>query len=70
MLVEHCVRSNGGLYYADGDEFVEALKLLVRDERLRAALGRNGRDYVRRNYRWEVVLAKYERLFAKIKNAR
>jgi glycosyltransferase involved in cell wall biosynthesis len=46
------------------------LKLLVRDDRLRAALGRNGVEYVRQNYRWDVVLAKYERLFAKIKNAR
>lgn len=70
VLVEHCVRSNGGLYYADRDEFVEALKLLFTDERLRQAMGRNGRDYVRRNYRWDVVLAKYERLFAKIRNAR
>src|SRR5262249_12966955 len=70
VLVEHCVRSNGGLYYADRDEFVEALKLLIDDERLRAALGRNGRDYVRRNYRWDVVLGKYERIFAKIRNAR
>jgi len=70
VLVEHCVRSNGGLYYADRDEFVESLALLVGDERLRAALGRNGRDYVRRSYRWDVVLGKYERLFAKIRNAR
>src|SRR4029079_10157708 len=70
VLVEHCVRSNGGLYYADGDEFVECLKLLVGDERLRAAMGRNGRDYVRKNYRWDVVLGKYERVFAKIRNAR
>jgi glycosyltransferase involved in cell wall biosynthesis len=70
VLIEHCVRSNGGLYYADRDEFVEALKLLIGDERLRAALGRNGRDYIRANYRWDVVLGKYERLFAKIKNAR
>ena len=70
VLVEHCVRSNGGLYYADRDEFVEALTLLVKDEPLRRALGRNGRDYVRKNYRWDVVLAKYERLFAQIRNAR
>src|SRR5207245_2850054 len=55
VLVEHCMRSNGGLYYAERDEFVECLKLLVRDARLRAALGQNGRDYVRRNYRWDVV---------------
>ena len=70
VLVEHCVRSNGGLYYADRDEFVESLKRLVGDDRLRAALGRNGVAYVRQNYRWDVVLEKYERLFAKIKNAR
>ncbi|MBI4485266.1 MAG: glycosyltransferase [Acidobacteria bacterium] len=70
VLVEHCVRSNGGLYYADRDEFVECLKLLIGDERLRQALGRNGRDYVRKHYRWDVVLAKYERVFAKVRNAR
>ena len=70
VLVEHCVRSNGGLYYADRDEFIEALKLLLADERLRHQLGRNGRDYVRRNYRWDVVLGKFERLFAKIRAAR
>ena len=70
VLVEHAKRSNGGLWYADRDEFVEALKLLVGDEPLRRALGRNGREYVRRGYRWDVVLGKYERLFAKIRNAR
>ena len=70
VLVEHATRSNGGFWYADRDEFVEALKLLVGDEALRRALGRNGREYVRRNFRWDVVLGKYERLFAKIRNAR
>ena len=70
VLVEHAARSNGGLWYADRDEFVEALKLLIADEPLRRALGRNGREYVRRGYRWDVVLGKYDRLFAKIRNAR
>jgi glycosyltransferase involved in cell wall biosynthesis len=70
VLVEHCIRSDGGLYYSDRDEFVECLKLLVRDARLRTALGQNGRDYVRRNYRWDVVLGKYERIFANVRNAR
>jgi len=50
VLVEHCVRSNGGLWYADRNEFIECLNLLMSDARLRAALGRNGRDYVRKNY--------------------
>jgi glycosyltransferase involved in cell wall biosynthesis len=70
VLVEHATRSNGGLYYADRDEFVECLKLLIADTRLAAALGRNGREYVRRNYRWDVVVGKFERLFAKVRNAR
>jgi len=70
VLVEHCVRSNGGLYYADREEFVECLKLLLGDESVRVGLGRNGREYVRRNYRWDVVLGKYERIFARIRNIR
>ena len=68
--MDHCQKSNAGLYYADRDEFVECLKLLVGDDRVRQGLGRNGRDYVRRNYRWDVVLGKYERIFARIRNAR
>jgi len=70
VLVEHCVASNGGLYYADQEEFLACLRLLLNDAELRAALGRNGREYVRRNYRWETVLGKYERVVAKIRSAR
>src|SRR3954451_8665634 len=70
VLVEHCLRSNGGLWYADRDEFIECLKLLVGDARLRQALGQNGREDLRRNYRGGVGLGKFERLFAKIRNAR
>jgi glycosyltransferase involved in cell wall biosynthesis len=67
VLVDHCLRSNGGLFYADRDEFVECLKLLVADERLRAGMGRAGREYVRRNYRWDVVLGKLDRMIARIR---
>ena len=67
VLVDHCLRSNGGLFYADRDEFTECLKLLVADERLRAAMGRAGRDYVRRNYRWDVVLGKLDRMIARVR---
>jgi glycosyltransferase involved in cell wall biosynthesis len=70
VLVEHCIRSNGGLYYANRDEFVECLRLMLGDVSLRQTMGRNGRDYVRRNYRWDVVLGKYERIFAKVRAAR
>jgi glycosyltransferase involved in cell wall biosynthesis len=69
VLVEHCRRSNGGLYYADRDEFVECLTLLLGDGALRAALGANGRAYIQARYRWDVVIGRYERMFAKVANA-
>lgn len=67
VLVDHCLRSNGGLFYRDRDEFVECMKLLVGDHRLRAAMGRSGRDYVRRTYRWDVVLGKLDRMIARVR---
>jgi glycosyltransferase involved in cell wall biosynthesis len=69
VLVDHCQKSNAGLYYADRDEFTECLRLLVADGRLRAAMGANGREYVRTNYRWDVILAKYERFFTRLKGS-
>jgi glycosyltransferase involved in cell wall biosynthesis len=68
VLVEHCLRSNAGLFYADRDEFVECTELLLGDERLRRAMGRNGKEYIRRNYRWDVIMAKYDRLIAALKS--
>ena len=67
VLVDHCIKSNAGLYYADRDEFIECLKLLAADGRLRAKLGRNGREYIKRNYRWDVILGKYEKMFARLR---
>jgi glycosyltransferase involved in cell wall biosynthesis len=67
VLVDHCLRSNAGLFYADRDEFVECLNLLLADRRMRAVMGRQGREYVRRNYRWDVVIGKFDRMLARIR---
>lgn len=67
VLVDHCRQSHAGLFYADRWEFVEALKLLMRDRNLREVMGRNGKAYVDRHYRWSIILGKYERLFARLK---
>jgi glycosyltransferase involved in cell wall biosynthesis len=69
VLVDHCQKSHAGLFYADRDEFTECLNLLVANRGLRAALGKNGRDYVRRNYRWDVILGKYEKMFVRLRRA-
>ena len=44
VLVDHCHKSNAGLYYADRDEFVECLRLLIADRApARSAWAGNGR---------------------------
>jgi glycosyltransferase involved in cell wall biosynthesis len=69
VLVEHCKRSNAGLFYSSRDEFVECANLLLADRRLRERMGRNGQAYVRRNYHWDVIMAKYDRLIAALAKA-
>ena len=66
VLTDHCQRSNAGLYYATREEFVGCLKLLMGDLELRSVMGRNGQDYVRRNYSWNVILEKYERMITSV----
>jgi glycosyltransferase involved in cell wall biosynthesis len=66
VLHEHCLRSNAGLFYEDGEEYAEAADLLVRDSRLRRALSGAGRAYVEREYRWDVVLGRWKALVAAV----
>lgn len=68
VLEDHCRRSNAGLWYEDAEEFVEGLDLLVREDGLRAALGENGRAYVREHYRWDVVLERYRSLIEAVRS--
>jgi glycosyltransferase involved in cell wall biosynthesis len=63
--VEHCRRSNAGLYYTNRDEFVAALTQLTTNARLRERLGENGRAYIRQHHRWDGVLGHFERLIAR-----
>jgi glycosyltransferase involved in cell wall biosynthesis len=66
VLKDHCLRSNGGLFYDDADEFVEALDLLVSQPSLRDTLGANGSVYVRDNYRWDVVLERWREVLGSV----
>jgi glycosyltransferase involved in cell wall biosynthesis len=67
--VEHCRRANAGLYYANRDEFVDALKMLMTNSRLRERLGENGRQYIRQNHRWDAVLGRFERLIMRVRKS-
>ena len=66
--VEHCRRANGGLFYSNREEFVEALRLMTGNARLRTRLGENGRTYVRQNFRWDAVLGRFDRLVSRARS--
>ena len=51
----HCMRSNGGLYYGDYDEFEACLDMLLERRDLAAALGQNGKAYIARHFQWDVI---------------
>jgi glycosyltransferase involved in cell wall biosynthesis len=59
-------RADGGLYYENGPEFMEGLRLLVERPDVADGLGRNGLAYVDADYRWPKVLERTERFLAEL----
>lgn len=53
-------RSGGAIPYSGFAEFEAALKLLLTNRELGAAMGKAGRQFVQRSYDWEVVLDHFE----------
>jgi glycosyltransferase involved in cell wall biosynthesis len=63
-------RAGGGLHYRNYDEFEGALNVLVNRPDVTRELGRAGRDYVDRTYRWPRVMETLERFLADVRNSR
>lgn len=68
VLKGQCIKSNGGLYYTNYDEFRECLNLLLDNRKLRDKMGQNGRKYVDNNYDWNIIEKKYIRLLERLKD--
>ena len=66
VLKGHCLKSNGGLFYTGAEEFEYCLDRIIKDKELRAAMGRNGKEYVENNYKWDVVVGKIGKLIAQL----
>lgn len=64
VLLGQCLRSNAGLYYANGAEFGAVLDTVLDDPAVAARLGRNGRQFYEQNYSWPVIERKYLEMFA------
>jgi len=58
VLLAHCQNSNGGLFFTNEDEFVEALDLLLESATLRRRLGENGSRYIEERFTWSEVITR------------
>lgn len=61
VLKQHAVLSNGGLYYENKWEFVEALNFIANHPEIMKKMGENGIKYVENNYKWDVVMKKLKK---------
>ena len=53
---DHCVRSNGGLFFRDYYEFEEVLNILLGNEEMAAKMGANGRSYAHLFFSWPRII--------------
>ncbi|MGH9256352.1 MAG: glycosyltransferase family 4 protein, partial [Vicinamibacterales bacterium] len=67
VLAGQVRRANGGLYYMFPAEFDEAADFLLNRQAERDALGRQGLEYINREYRWPTVLSRVETLFQEVR---
>lgn len=59
VLAEHCLNSNGGLYYSNYDEFACCLDLLYSNQEVRTTMGKQGQQYVAEHYSWDTIEKTY-----------
>src|ERR1019366_4375047 len=57
--MEHCGRSGGGLWFDSYRSFEVIVERLASDDGLRHRLGRAGRQYTERYYRWPSIIDRY-----------
>ena len=66
VTVEHCRKSNGGLYFSDYDEFAATLDYLLDHPDTAVRMGEGGRRYVLANYQWPSIIPRYQELFGRV----
>lgn len=69
VLKGHCRRSGGGMSYTDYEEFREAV-MMLEDEMQYTRMAENAALYVERNYRWDTVILKWNRIVDEVSEDR
>jgi glycosyltransferase involved in cell wall biosynthesis len=66
VTVGHCIRSQGGFFISDVEEFCDRVRYLELRPWIGAEMGMRGREYVLNNYSWERVLPSYIKVLEKV----
>jgi glycosyltransferase involved in cell wall biosynthesis len=60
---DHCIKSNGGLYFSNYEEFEECINFYLDNPELSNNMAENGKKYVKDNYNWDKIVDKYKVFF-------
>lgn len=58
-------QSNGGLYYESYSEFAACIEYLSSHSEIASQMGKNGEQYVRDHFDWDVIVKRYQDYFSK-----
>ena len=56
---DHCVKSNGGLFFKSYEEFEECVNYYIGNPKIRSEMADNGKKYVEKNYSWDFIIGGY-----------
>ncbi len=56
---EHCIQSNGGLYFSNYDEFESCINFFLENPDTSKKMAQNGKKYVQNNFDWNKIIKKY-----------
>ena len=68
VLKGHCLKSNGGLYYMNYDEFDGCLYYLQKRLAIYTQMKENAKEYVDTNFNWNVILENFRDIISYVSN--
>ncbi len=68
VLVEHCKKSHAGFYYNTDNEFLSAIHFALEHKNELDEMGKLGEKYVIENYKWDVIINKFNQAFQILEN--
>ncbi len=60
---EHCIESKGGLWFNGYETFEECCNYYLSNSLKAKHMGLKGKKYVKKNFKWDVIMKKYDDFF-------